>query len=109
MLVGAQGTHQVAICHDGQKCLRKARSWKPHVALLDIGMPAWTGTRSPKGCGRCTSATGSILIIAVTAWGGEDDRALSLLAGIDVHLTKPADASVLMRLIDSGPTCTRES
>ena len=38
-------------------------------------------------------------LIAVTGWGHETDRAKSLDAGFDTHLTKPIDPEVLLRHI----------
>jgi CheY-like chemotaxis protein len=38
-------------------------------------------------------------LIAVTGWGHDKDRAKSLEAGFDAHLTKPIDPEVLLQHI----------
>ena len=43
----------------------------------------------------------SIVLIAVTGWGQEDDRRRSHEAGFDAHLVKPVDRAVLMTLLAS--------
>jgi CheY-like chemotaxis protein len=43
------------------------------------------------------------LIIALTGYGQDSDRARSHEAGIDRHLTKPADPELLLSLIAQAP------
>ena len=38
-------------------------------------------------------------MIAVTGYGGEEDRRQSREAGFDAHLTKPADPTALQELL----------
>jgi CheY-like chemotaxis protein len=39
------------------------------------------------------------LIVALTGWGGEEDRRKSRAAGFDEHLTKPVDLDALEPLL----------
>ncbi|RIK80601.1 MAG: hypothetical protein DCC68_10670 [Planctomycetota bacterium] len=41
----------------------------------------------------------SIVLVALTGWGQEEDRQKSQDAGFDHHLVKPADHGVLARLL----------
>ena len=44
-----------------------------------------------------------VTVIAQTGWGQEEDRLRSKEAGIDHHLIKPVDLSVLEKLLGSVP------
>jgi CheY-like chemotaxis protein len=41
----------------------------------------------------------STILVALTGWGTEQDRARSAAVGFDAHLTKPADIDALERLM----------
>jgi DNA-binding response OmpR family regulator len=43
-----------------------------------------------------------MLIIAITGWGTEQDRARSSAAGVDLHITKPADFPTLLAAVAGG-------
>jgi CheY-like chemotaxis protein len=40
-----------------------------------------------------------VLLVAQTGWGQAQDRARTLEAGFDVHLTKPIDPAVVQDLL----------
>ncbi len=42
---------------------------------------------------------GSILLVAVTGYGRDDDRRRAAAAGFDIHLVKPVDYESLIRLV----------
>ena len=48
---------------------------------------------------RATDWGGSALVVALTGWGGEADKRAARDAGFDAHLTKPAQAADLERLL----------
>jgi hypothetical protein len=51
-----------------------------------------------------TTARGAdVMVIAQTGWGQEEDRLRSKEAGIDHHLVKPVDLSVLETLLGATP------
>lgn len=88
--------HRVEIAHDGASALAVAARVPPDLAILDIGLPLMDGYEL---AGRLRAVIGSIELIAMTGYGEPDDRARSLAAGFDHHLTKPVDPQVLRRLI----------
>jgi anti-sigma regulatory factor (Ser/Thr protein kinase) len=45
--------HEVRVAHDGQTALELARSQRPHVAFLDLGMPEWMALNCVAACERC--------------------------------------------------------
>ena len=66
--------------------------------MLDIEMPGMDGyevARRMRGRGDLDG----VRIIAMTAWGQEDDRLMSREAGFDHHFVKPLDYEVLCRLL----------
>jgi CheY-like chemotaxis protein len=68
------------------------------VILLDLGMAGMDGyevARRLRGRPECSGA----LIVAVTGWGGEEDRRQSREMGFDQHLVKPVTARDLRALL----------
>ena len=94
--------HDTHIAHDGVEAVRAAERLVPDAVLLDIGLPRLDGYEvcrriRQQGWGR------TILIVALTGWGQDEDRQQSQDAGFDTHLVKPVDDAVLMRLLSSLP------
>ena len=90
--------HIISTAQDGRRAIELARTLDPDVVLLDIGMPEMTGfdvcrTIRSQPWGR------SMLVIALTGWGQDQDKQSTADAGFDAHLTKPADLAELRRLL----------
>ncbi len=90
--------HEVDLAHDGASALRSFESRRPDVALLDIGMPGANGYEVARRI-RSTPAGGDVLLIAITGWAQDSDRAQSRAAGFDHHLTKPVEPETLIGLL----------
>ena len=90
--------HVTETVHDGQAALHPARDFHPDVALLDIGMPGMNGYEVAKALRQLPSLA-NMTLVALTGWGGEQDRALSREAGFDWHLIKPVDMQVIESLL----------
>lgn len=90
--------HTTRVAHDGREALETARTFGPDVAVLDIGMPGMDGYEVARELRRMPQ-TRHATLIALTGWGDISDRARSHAAGFDHHLTKPAEFSVLQRLL----------
>lgn len=90
--------HAVHIAYDGIQAVEQALRLKPDVMVLDIGMPGLTGYEVAQRI-RAQPAGDRPLLIAATGWGQEDDRQRALVAGFDMHLTKPFDPRQLLALI----------
>jgi DNA-binding response OmpR family regulator len=90
--------YEVRIAYDGPEAIEAADEFLPRVALLDIGLPKLSGydiaRHLRERCGE------SVLLVAITGWGQESDRARAREAGFDHHFTKPADFHKLLTLID---------
>jgi CheY-like chemotaxis protein len=90
--------HEARIAHDGDSALKAALDFKPHVVFLDIGMPGKDGyqvAREMRGLPDMHDA----VLVALTGWGAQEDRARSRSAGFDHHLTKPASLASVETLL----------
>ncbi len=102
--------HQVEICRNGASALAAVTRFLPHVAVLDVGLPDMTGyalatqIRAIFGAssGNGSDASAQLHLIALTGYGGEEERARALAAGFDAHLLKPAHPDVLVRAVEQG-------
>jgi signal transduction histidine kinase len=90
--------HEIRSAYDGEEAFKKAQEFAPRVALLDIGMPKLNGYDL---CRRIREQPWgkSMILIALTGWGGERDRQKGLEAGFNTHLTKPIPPEQLEELI----------
>ena len=97
MLLRAMG-NEVRTAYDRQEGLDTAQDYRPHVVLLDIGLPKLNGYEACRHI-RKQSWGKSIMLIAATGWGQEEDRRKSQEAGFDHHMVKPVNPRVLMKLL----------
>jgi PAS domain S-box-containing protein len=100
LLVEALGG-ETRVAHDGDGGLQAVVEFSPDVVLLDLGLPGMDGYETCRRI-RTLPAGSAIHIVAVTGWGQERDKRRAREAGFDAHLTKPADPSVLERILTSG-------
>jgi CheY-like chemotaxis protein len=89
----------VAVAHNTQDGLKKARQLQPHIVLCDIGLPDGDGY-SVGSMLRQTTGTTSARLIAVTGHARPLDRQRALAAGFDQHLAKPVDPLTLLRELE---------
>jgi signal transduction histidine kinase/CheY-like chemotaxis protein len=97
MLLDIEG-HTVTVVHDGQQALAAIENSRPEVALLDIGMPEIDGYEVARRV-RGDSRGRRTLLIAITGWGQEQDKARAMAAGFDLHFTKPVEPQRLIELL----------
>jgi PAS domain S-box-containing protein len=95
--------HEVEVAHDGTAALESFAQQRPDVALLDIGMPKVNGYEVAKEI-RARPEGRGVLLIAITGWAQDSDRARSRDAGFDHHLTKPVEPETLIELLAPRPT-----
>ena len=93
-LLGAE----VLVVHDGRAALEALDSFRPGVVVLDLGMPGMSGLEVARRM-REDPAHRAITLVALTGWGQRDDRRRTREAGFDYHLVKPADLTVLRRIL----------
>lgn len=93
--------HQVRVAYDGQQAIELAESYRPEVCLFDIGMPKMNGYEVARAVRREPWGE-SMLLVALTGWGAEEDRRRSREAGFDRHLVKPVEPGLLRELLAAG-------
>jgi CheY-like chemotaxis protein len=85
------------VAHNGETGLADLREYRPDIVILDIGMPGLDGYET---CRRIRQEYGSsLMVVALTGWGQERDKDKAMQAGFDMHLTKPADPTLLEELL----------
>jgi len=93
--------HRVDTANDGVTGLERALTLQPEVVLLDVGLPKMDGYEVAR---RIRAARGirRPLLVAITGYGGAEDRGRALEAGFDAHLTKPVEYPTLAALISAA-------
>jgi PAS domain S-box-containing protein len=83
---------------DGPSALTIAADFQPEVALLDVGLPVMDGYE----LAAALSSAGAHppVLVAITGYGQDADRARSKAAGFSLHLVKPVDLDALNALLD---------
>lgn len=87
----------VTVAYGGAEALTLAKACSPTLIFLDIGMPGIDGYQVAKAL-RADAAFAGVKIVALTAWGDSQSRARAEEAGFDLHITKPANLSLLLSL-----------
>jgi CheY-like chemotaxis protein len=90
--------NEVRTAHDGYEAIAAAQAFQPAVILMDVGMPRLNGLEATRRI-REQPGGASTVIIALTGWGQENDRAQSRDAGCDGHVVKPVGLSELQQLL----------
>jgi CheY-like chemotaxis protein len=73
---------------------------RPHVLLSDIGMPGEDGYQLLKRVRALpASQGGSIPAAALTAFARSEDRRRALMAGFQLHVSKPLEPSELLAVV----------
>jgi PAS domain S-box-containing protein len=80
--------HEVSTARTGTEGLARLADFCPDIALVDIGLPEFDGYETARRA-RELPAGRRIKLIALTGYGGLEDRARAQASGFDMHLTKP--------------------
>ncbi|CAN5585246.1 PAS domain S-box protein [soil metagenome] len=90
--------NEVATAYDGLEALEIARTFRPQIILMDVGMPRLNGLEATRLL-RCEEWGQTIAIIALTGWGQDSDKQRTKDAGCDGHLVKPVAMTDLELLL----------
>jgi CheY-like chemotaxis protein len=89
--------HEVKTAYQGDACLQVALEWRPQIAFLDIGMPDVSGFGVAR---RLRAELGAeIMLVAITGYASREDKQLANEAGFDLHMSKPADFSRVVAVV----------
>ena len=91
----------VQVCSDGASVSEACIAFRPDVVILDIGLPGLNGYQVATKI-RAETWGQSLLLIALTGWGQEEDKRRATEAGFNHHLTKPVDQQTLEKFLASA-------
>jgi PAS domain S-box-containing protein len=92
--------HEVSVADNGVEGVAKFDSFRPDVALVDIGLPGMDGYEVARQA-RSLPDGSRFKLIAITGYGQEKDRQRAHDAGFDLHVTKPVVYDQLARAFES--------
>lgn len=96
--------YEVATANDPVQALEAARTFRPSIAILDIGLPIMDGYQL---AGELRNEfPQNLRLLALTGYGQTNDRTRSNAAGFEAHLVKPVGLADLMDAMasDKGNT-----
>jgi CheY-like chemotaxis protein len=91
--------HEVQLAFDGVEALRAADQFAPEMILLDIGLPVMDGYEVAE---QLRQRCGQAILIALTGYGREQDRARARAAGFQQLLVKPIGVDELLAVVARG-------
>ncbi|MDZ4686859.1 MAG: PAS domain S-box protein [Planctomycetaceae bacterium] len=108
MLLKITGNETI-LAHDGLEAVAAAERFRPDLVLLDIGLPKLNGYEVARRI-RAEPWGQSMVLVASTGWGQDEDRRKSQEAGFNHHLVKPIrhdDLEKLLKECDGGEVTAR--
>jgi PAS domain S-box-containing protein len=95
LLLKASG-HETAMAYGAQKAIELAGTFKPQIALLDIGLPGMNGLELGS---LLRQSNPDIFLVAISGYGQAEDRARTKAAGFDEHFVKPVRLDDLLGVL----------
>ncbi len=87
--------HETRCAFTGESALAVAAEFAPDTVLLDIWLPGLSGYEVAQRLRQEARGPQSLLLVALTGWGSEEDRQQARAAGFDRHLVKPVELDKL--------------
>ena len=97
-----QTGHDVRVAPDGATAQVAAAEFKPNVVLLDIGLPGMDGFEVARRL-RALGSERSMLLVAISGYGLDEDRRRAREAGFDHYFTKPVSFATLREFLSKLP------
>lgn len=88
--------HRAAVARTGPEAVAAALRDRPDVVVLELWLPGLDGLEVAR---RLRANGCAARLVAVTTCGRPEDHERSRAAGIDCHLVKPADPTVLLTVL----------
>lgn len=89
---------EVAVAYSGAEGLARGAALRPHLVLLDVGMPDMHGCETSRRM-RSLPWGQDAIIVALTPWSDEPTRQQVELAGMDHHLVKSGPVIDLLDIV----------
>ena len=100
--------YAVTIAETAIEGLDAAKRLRPDVVLCDIGLPDSDGFSLAEALLKHPS-TSAARLIAVTAYGKEEDKARSKSVGFALHLVKPVSPGTILQVLEDTQLQARSS
>jgi PAS domain S-box-containing protein len=101
LLLKSKG-HDVHATYGAMEALDLARTFRPEVIFMDIGMPNLDGYEACRLL-RQMDAVKHAYIVALTGWGQDENRRTAREAGFDALLVKPASPERIDEMLAQAP------
>ncbi len=98
-ILSAEG-FETRVAPDGPAALEAARSFRPGVILLDLGLPGMSGVEVARRL-RADDALAGTRLVALTGYGSPEDVARSREVGFERHVVKPVNVHELKGVLDA--------
>ncbi len=90
--------HLACVAHDGPSALRIIDEYRPHLALLDIGLPVMDGYELARRL-RDRPGFTELVLAAISGYGQRADRERSAQAGFKAHFVKPVNLEQIKQFV----------
>jgi CheY-like chemotaxis protein/nitrogen-specific signal transduction histidine kinase len=100
-LLEAEG-YETVVANDGRRGVALAWEFKPDVVLCDLNLAGGLNGWEVASAIRERRIEPVPLLVALSAWGGDDIRHVVKTSTFDFHLSKPLDVRALERLISTS-------
>lgn len=90
--------HETRSAPDGPTALRLAAEFRPHVVLLDLGLPEMSGQEVARRL-RESPGGAQLRIVALTGWADPAAAGSERESDFDAHVVKPVSLDLLRDLI----------
>lgn len=94
--VFADAGAKVQVANDATCVTELIQDFDPQLVLLDLSLPEVDGYEACRIIRQLKGA--APFIVAVTGWGGVEDRERCLRGGFDLHLAKPVGGDAFIEL-----------
>lgn len=92
----------VQTAYGGETAVAACADFQPDIVFMDVGMPGIDGNEAARQVRKSTTGVRP-LMVALTGWGQDSDRAKCLEAGFDHHLTKSVSPQMLREFMTGHP------
>jgi CheY-like chemotaxis protein len=100
-LLEAEGAHVTTVV-DGDEAVDAVRTATFDLVLLDVQMPRMSGPDAARAIRSLPGAARGLRVLALTAAGTDEDRAVCQEAGMDGFLLKPVRRAQLRDVLEAS-------